>query len=133
MELKVFIQCLQVFAVCMWLPCGVAQVPVNEELDCIAHPLMGSYFIDEPFGVIRVAHVIEGLGIPLWKELIIVGLMSSQEVDMEGRVYPSIPELLGQLDHIFIHFQIACDDLHRSNVFRQELSSLSFRQGKVLC
>ena len=84
----------------MWLPCGVAQVPVNEELDCIAHPLMGSYFIDEPFGVIRVAHVIEGLGIPLWKELIIVGLVSLQEVDMEGRVYPSIPELLGQLDHI---------------------------------
>ena len=133
MELKVFIQCLQVFAVHMWLPCGVAQVPVNEELDRVAHPSMGSYFINEPFGVVRVAHVIEGLGIPLWKELIVVGLMSSQEVDMEGRVYPSIPELLGQLDCIVIHFQIARDDLHRSNVFRQELSSSSFRQGKILC
>ena len=133
MELEVFIQCLQVFAVCMWLPCGVAQVPVNEELDRIAHPSMGSYFIDEPFGVIRVAHVVEGLGIPLWKELIVVGFMSSQEVDVEGRVYPLIPELLGQLDHIVICFQIAHNDLHRSNVFWQELSSSSFRQGKVLC
>ena len=133
MELEVFIQCLQVFAVRVWLPCGVAQVPVNKELDRVAHPSMGGYFIDEPFGVIRVAHVIEGLGIPLWKELIIIGLMLSQEVDMEGRVYPLIPELLGQLDRIVIHFQIARDDLHRSNVFRQELSSSSFRQGKVLC
>ena len=133
MELEVFAQCLQVFAVCMWLPCGVAQVPVNKELNRIAHPSMGGYFIDKPFGVVRVAHVIEGLGIPLWKELIIIGLMSLQEVDMEGRVYPSIPELLGQLDHIVIHFQIACDDLHRSNVFQQELSSSSFRQSKVLC
>ena len=133
MELEVFVQCLQVFAVHMWLPCGVAQVPVNKELDRIAHPLMGGYFINKPFGIIRVAHVIEGLGIPLWKELIIIGLVSSQEVDMEGRVYLLIPELLGQLNHIVIHFQIAHNDLHRSNVFWQELSSLSFRQGKVLC
>ena len=133
MKLKVFIQCLQVFAVCMRLPCGVAQVPVNKELNCIAHPSMGGYFTDKPFGVIRVAHVIEGLGIPLWKELIVIGLVLSQEVDMEGRVYPLIPELLGQLDHIVIHFQIARNDLHRSNVFWQELLSSSFRQGKVLC
>ena len=63
---------------------------------------MGSYFIDEPFGVVRVAHVIEGLGIPLWKEPIVVGLVLSQEVDMEGRVYPSIFELLGQLKHIIV-------------------------------
>ena len=63
---------------------------------------MGGYFINEPFGVIRVAHVVEGLGIPLWKEPIIVGLVSSQEVDMEGRVYPSIFELLGQLEHIIV-------------------------------
>ena len=63
---------------------------------------MGGYFIDEPFGIIRVAHVIEGLGIPLWKEPIIVGLVSSQEVDVEGRVYPSIFELLGQLERIIV-------------------------------
>ena len=63
---------------------------------------MGGYFINEPFGVIRVAHVIEGLGIPLWKEPTVVGLMLSQEVDMEGRVYPSIFELLGQLEHIIV-------------------------------
>ena len=94
---------------------------------------MGSYLVNEPFGVVRVAHVIEGLGIPLQEELMIIGLMSSQEVDMEGRVYPSISELLGQLDRIVIHFQIACNNLHRSNVFRQELSSSSFRQSKVLC
>ena len=133
MELEVFVQCLQVFAVHMRLPCGVAQVPVNKELNHIAHPSMGGYFIDKPFGVVRVAHVIEGLGIPFWKELIVIGLVLSQEVDVEGRVYPSIPELLGQLDRIVIHFQIARDDLHRSNVFWQELSSSSFRQGKVLC
>ena len=47
---------------------------------------MGSYLVNEPFGVVRVAHVIEGLGIPLQEELMIIGLMSSQEVDMEGRV-----------------------------------------------
>ena len=63
---------------------------------------MGGYFIDQPFGVVRVAHVIEGLGIPLWKEPIVVGLVSSQEVDMEGRVYPSIFELLGQLERIIV-------------------------------
>ena len=63
---------------------------------------MGGYFIDQPFGVVRVAHVIEGLGILLWKEPIVVGLVSSQEVDMEGRVYPSIFELLGQLEHIIV-------------------------------
>ena len=63
---------------------------------------MGSYFIDEPFSVIRVAHVIEGLGIPLWKEPIVIGLVSLQEVDMEGRVYPSIFELLGQLECIIV-------------------------------
>ena len=63
---------------------------------------MGGYFVDKPFSIVRVAHVIEGLGIPLWKEPIIVGLMSSQEVDMEGRVYPSIFELLGQLEHIIV-------------------------------
>ena len=63
---------------------------------------MGSYFIDEPFGVVRVAHVVEGLGIPLWKEPIIVGLVLSQEVDMEGRVYPLIFELLGQLERIIV-------------------------------
>ena len=94
---------------------------------------MDSYFINEPFGIVRVAHVVEGLGIPLREELIVIGLVSSQEVDMEGRVYPLIPELLGQLNCIVIHFQIARDDLHRSNVFWQELSSSSFRQGKVLC
>ena len=63
---------------------------------------MGGYFINEPFGVVRVAHVVEGLGIPLWKEPIIVGLVSSQEVDMEGRVYPLIFELLGQLECIIV-------------------------------
>ena len=63
---------------------------------------MDSYFINEPFGIVRVAHVVEGLGIPLWKEPIVVGLVSSQEVDMEGRVYPSIFELLGQLKHIIV-------------------------------
>ena len=63
---------------------------------------MGSYFIDEPFSVVRVAHVVEGLGILLWKEPIVVGLVSSQEVDVEGRVYPLIFELLGQLKHIIV-------------------------------
>ena len=63
---------------------------------------MGGYFINEPFSVVRVAHVVEGLGIPLWKEPIVVGLVSSQEVDMEGRVYPSIFELLGQLERIIV-------------------------------
>ena len=63
---------------------------------------MGSYFIDEPFSVVRVAHVVEGLGIPLWKEPIVVGLVSSQEVDVEGRVYPLIFELLGQLERIIV-------------------------------
>ena len=117
----------------MRLPCGVTQVPGNKELNRIAHPSMGGYFVDEPFGIIRVAHVIDGLGIPLGEEPIVIGLVSSQEVDMEGRVYPSIFELLGQLNHIIIHFQIVCDDLHRSNVFQQELPSSTFRQGKVLC
>ena len=102
MELEVLIQCLQILTVHVWLPCGVAQVPVNEELNCVAHPSMGSYFIDEPFSVIRVVHVIEGLGILLWKEPIVVGLMLSQEVDMEGGVYPLIFELLEQLKHIII-------------------------------
>ena len=102
MELKVLVQCLQILTVRVQLPCGVTQVPTNEELNCVAHPLMGGYFIDEPFGVIRVAHVVEGLGIPLWKVPIVIGLMSSQEVDMEGMVYPSIFEWLGQLEHIVV-------------------------------
>ena len=63
---------------------------------------MGGYFIDEPFGVIRVAHVVEGLGILLWEEPIVVGLVLLQEVDVEGRVYPSIFELLGQLERIIV-------------------------------
>ena len=102
MELEVLIQCLQIFTVHVRLPCGVTQVPANKELDCIAHPSMGSYFIDKPFSVVRVAHVIEGLGILLWKEPIVIGLVLLQEVDMEGRVYPSIFELLGQLEHIIV-------------------------------
>ena len=86
----------------MRLPGRIAQVPLHEEVDSIAHPMVGCYLVDESLSVVRVAHVVEGLGIPLWKEPIIVGLVSSQEVDMEGRVYPLIFELLGQLEHIIV-------------------------------
>ena len=92
---------------------------------------MGGYFIDEPFGVVWVAHVIEGLGVPLWKEPIVVGLVPPQQVDMEGRVYSLIIELLRQLDSIIICRRITHDDSHWSNVLGQELSSSSLRQGKI--
>jgi len=75
--------------------------------------------------------VIEGLGIPLRKEPIIVGLMPPQQADMEGRVYSLIFELLRQLDSIIICCWITHDDSHWPNLFGQELSSSSLRQGKV--
>jgi len=89
------------------------------------------YLIDEPFGVVWVAHVVEGLGVPLRKEPIVVGLVLPQQVDVEGWVYSSIFELLRQLNSIIIHCRITCDDSHWSNVFGQELSSSSLRQGKI--
>jgi len=124
-------QCFKVPAVCMQLPSRVAQVPFYQEFDFVAHPMVGSYFIDEPFSVVWVAHVVEGLGVLLRKEPIVVGLMLPQQVDVEGRVYSSIFELLGQLDSIIIHRWITHNDSHWSNVFGQELSSLSLRQGKI--
>jgi len=131
MELEIIIQCLKVPAVCVRLPSRVAQVPFYQEFDFVAHPTVGSYFIDEPFGIVWVAHVIEGLGIPLWKEPIVVGLVPPRQVDVEGRVYSSIFELLRQLDSIIIRRRITRDDSHWSNVLGQELSSSSLRQGKI--
>jgi len=131
MELEIIIQRFKVPAVCMRLPSRVAQVPFYQEFDFVAHPTVGGYFIDEPFGVIWVAHVVEGLGIPLWKEPIVIGLMPPQQVDVEGRVYSSIFELLRQLDSIIICRQITRNNSHWSNVLGQELSSSSLRQGKI--
>ena len=115
----------------MQLPSRVTQVPFYQEFNFVAHPTVGSYFIDEPFGVVWVAHVVEGLGILLRKEPIVIGLMPPQQVDMEGRVYSSIFELLRQLNSIIIRHQITRDDSHWPNVFGQELLSSSLRQGKV--
>jgi len=131
MELEIIIQRFKVPAVCMWLPSRVAQVPFYQEFDFVGHPAVGGYLINKPFGIIWVAHVIEGLGIPLWKEPIIIGLVPPQQVVVEGRVYSSIFELLRQLNSIIIHHQITRNDSHWSNVFGQELSSLSLRQGKI--
>jgi len=131
MELEIVIQHFKVPAVCMQLPSKVAQVPFHQEFDFIAHPMVGSYLIDEPFSVVWVAHVIEGLGVPLRKKPIIVGLMPPQQADMEGRVYSSIFELLRQLNSIILCCQIPHDDSHWPNVFGQELLSSSLRQGKV--
>jgi len=131
MELKIVIQRFKIPAVCMWLPSRVAQVPFHQEFDFIAHPTVGGYLIDKPFGIVWVAHVIEGLGVPLRKEPIVVGLVPPQQVDMEGRVYSLIFELLRQLDSIIICCRITCNDSHWPNVFGQELLSLSLRQGKV--
>ena len=69
----------------MWLPNGV-RVPFNKELNLVAHPPMGSYLINEPFGIVWIFHIVKGLGILLWEEPIITGLVLSQEIDMEGRV-----------------------------------------------
>ena len=81
-------------------------------LDLIAHPSMGGYLINKPFGVVWIAHVIEGLGISRWQEPIVVGLMLF------------IFELLRQLEHILIiHLYAIRNDLHRSYVFLQELPS----------
>ena len=77
------------------------------------------------------AHVVEGLGIPLREEPTVVGLMLPQQVDMEGRVYLSILELLRQLDSIIICHWVTRDNSHWPNVFGQELLSSSLRQGKV--
>jgi len=93
--------------------------------------MVGSYFIDKSFGIVWVVHVVEGLGVLLWKEHIVVGLMPPQQVDMESRVYSLIFELLRQLDSIIICHWITCDNSHWPNVFGQELSSSSLRQGKV--
>ena len=82
---------------------GVAQVPFNKELDLVAHPSMGDYLVDEPFGIVWAVHVIEGLGIPFQEEPIVVGLVSSQQIDMEGGIYSSTFELLGQLEPIIVH------------------------------
>jgi len=131
MELKVVVQHLKISAVCMQLPSRVAQVPFHQEFNFIAHPTVGSYLIDEPFSVVWVAHVIEGLGVLLQKEPIVVGLVPPQQVDMEGRVYSSIFELPQQLNSIIIHRRITRDNFHWPNVFGQELSSSSLRQGKV--
>jgi len=131
MELKIVVQCFKIPAVCMQLPSRVTQVPFYQEFNFVAHPTVGSYFIDEPFGVVWVAHVVEGLGILLRKEPIVIGLMPPQQVDMEGRVYSSIFELLRQLNSIIIRHQITRDDSHWPNVFGQELLSSSLRQGKV--
>jgi len=131
MELKIIIQCFKVPAVCMQLPSIVAQVPFYQEFGFVAHPAVGGYLIDEPFGIVWIAHVVEGLGVPLQKEPIVVGLVPPQQVDVEGRVYSSIFELLRQLDSIIICRQITCNNSHWSNVFGQELSSSSLRQGKI--
>jgi len=131
MELEIIIQCFKIPAVCVWLPSRVTQVPFYQEFDFVAHPAVGGYLINEPFGVIWVAHVIEGLGVLLRKEPIVIGLVPPQQVDVEGRVYSSIFELLRQLDSIIICCQITCNDSHWSNVFGQELSSSSLRQGKI--
>jgi len=131
MELEIIVQCFKVPAVCVRLPSRVTQVPFYQEFDFVAHPAVGGYLIDEPFSVVWVAHVIEGLGILLWKEPIVVGLVPPQQVDVEGRMYSSIFELLRQLNSIIIHHWITHDDSHWSNVFGQELSSLSLRQGKI--
>jgi len=93
MELEIIIQCFKIPAVWVQLPSRVAQVPFYQEFDLVAHPTVGGYFIDKPFGIVWVAHVIEGLGVPLQKEPIIVGLMPPQQVDMKGRVYSLIFEL----------------------------------------
>jgi len=131
MELEIIIQHFKVPAVCVQLPSRVAQVPFYQEFDFVAHPAVGGYLIDEPFGVVWVAHVVEGLGIPLQKEPIVVGLVPPQQVDVESRVYSSIFELLRQLDSIIIHCWVTRDDSHWSNVFGQELLSSSLRQGKI--
>jgi len=102
MELEIIIQHFKIPAVCVWLPSRVTQVPFYQEFDFVAHPTVGSYFINKPFGTIWLAHVVEGLGIPLWKEPIVVGLVLPQQVDVEGRVYSLIFELLRQLNNIII-------------------------------
>ena len=63
---------------------------------------MGDYLVNETFGIVWAVHVIEGLGIPFWEEPIIVGLMSSQQIDMEGGIYSLTFELLGQLEPIIV-------------------------------
>jgi len=131
MELEIVVQRFKIPAVCMQLPSRVTQVPFHQEFDFIAHPTVGGYLINEPFSVVWVAHVIEGLGVLLQKEPIVVGLMPPQQVDMEGRVYSLIFELPQQLNSIIICCWITCDDSHWPNVFEQELSSSSLRQGKV--
>jgi len=131
MELEIVVQCLKIPAVCVQLPSRVAQVPFYQEFNFVAHPTVGGYFIDEPFGIVWVAHVVEGLGIPLQKEPIVVGLVLPQQVDVEGRVYSSIFELPQQLNSIIIRRRITRDDSHWSNVLGQELSSSSLRQGKI--
>ena len=131
LNVKVIIQRFKIPAVCMWLPSRVTQVPFYQEFDFVSHPTVGSYFIDKPFGIVWVAHVVEDLGVPLRKEPIIVGLVPPQQVDVEGRVYSSIFELLRQLNSIIICYQVTRNNSHWSNVFGQELSSLSLRQGKI--
>jgi len=110
MELEILIQCFKIPAVCVRLPSRVTQVPFHQEFNF----------------VVWVAHVIEGLGVPLREEPTVVGLVLPQQVDMEGRVYSSILELLRQLDSIIICRQITCDDSHWPNVFGQELSGKVF-------
>ena len=60
---------------------------------------MGDYLVDEPFGIIWAVHVIEGLGILFREEPIVVGLVSSQQIDMEAESIH--PPTFGHPQHAF--------------------------------
>lgn len=58
-ELEVPIQCLELFAVLMRLPCRVSEAPTDLEFQfTLAVSTMAKDFIDEPFGVVWCAEIV---------------------------------------------------------------------------
>ena len=88
MYFKVPVKGLKILAISIWFPSGIAQVPLDKELDLGTSPPVGQYFVDNPLNLLLVPYIIECLCVSLWEQHVVIGLMLPQHPDMKCWVYP---------------------------------------------
>ena len=97
----------------------------------VTSPPVSDQLIDYPFRIIVVADIVERLGISLWEQCVIIGLICPQQPHMKCRVHSASFKLVGEIEHICMAHNISSHNLHQSYVFRDELPGSPLGHGQV--
>src|ERR1700683_5389561 len=71
-----------------WLPSCISKIPLDQKQYIVLVPLVGEYFVHQPFIVFGITKVIICLDFPLGEDLVIVLIEWPQTAYMERRMNP---------------------------------------------